>query len=106
MEQKNRTTVRQLVGYLRYDTEAERLLLNPYTRTMAHPAVTALPKRRLAKQHPSSNPAAVRRQIQALPDQLLTLATTKAGPAPKTARHPHPQADLSDEATTQRSRTC
>jgi hypothetical protein len=28
VEQKNWTTVRQLVGYLRYDTEAERLLLN------------------------------------------------------------------------------
>jgi hypothetical protein len=28
VEQKNWTTVRQLVGYLRYDTEAERILLN------------------------------------------------------------------------------
>ena len=143
VEQKNWTTVRQLVGYLRYDTEAERLLLNkiwslqslignhfypqqklvskvrdgakvvktydtaatPYARVIAHPAVKALPKRRLAKQHQSFNPAAVQRQIQALADQLLTLATAKAGPAAKPHVTSPRQADLSGEATKRRSRT-
>ena len=121
VEQKNWTTVRQLVGYLRYDTEAERLLLNtiwaaqslignhfypqqkviskvrngakitkkydpartPYARAIAHPKVKALPRRRLTAQHASFNPAAVQRQIQALCDQLLTLATAKSQPTTK-----------------------
>jgi transposase InsO family protein len=133
VEQKNWTAVRQLVGYLRYDTDAEVLLLNkiwqlqgllgnhfypqqkliskvrdgakvskkydtaktPYTRVAAHSDVGALPKRRLAKQHDSFNPAAVQRQIQALADELLTLASAKGQPSPKprltTPRH----ADLS-----------
>ena len=123
VEQKNWTTVRQLVGYLRYDTEAERLLLNkiwtqqslignhlypqqkliskvrdgakitkrydraqtPYARTSAHPDVKALPRRRLAAQHTSFNPAAVQRQIQALCGELLTLATAKNQPTTKPA---------------------
>lgn len=143
MEQKNWTTVRQLVGYLRYDTEAERLLLNdiwalqslignhfypqqklvskvgdgakvtkkydtaatPYARVAAHPSVKALRKRRLAKQHASFNPAAVQRNIQSLADQLLTLATAKVGPGAKARVATPRQADLSNEATTQRSRT-
>jgi hypothetical protein len=121
VEQKNWTMVRQLVGYLRYDTEAELLLLNkiwvlqslignhfypqqkliskirdgakiskkydpaqtPHARTSAHPDVKPLPKRRLAAQHASFNPAAVQRQIQALCDQLLTLATAKNHPTAK-----------------------
>ena len=123
VEQKNWTTVRQLVGYLRYDTDAELDLLNqiwvlqslignhfypqqkliskirdgakitkrhddaqtPYARATAHPDVTALPRRRLAAQHTSFNPAAVQRQIQALCDQLLTLATAKNQPSAKPA---------------------
>lgn len=143
VEQKNWTTVRQLVGYLRYDTDAERLLLNeiwaltslignhfypqqkliskvrdgakvtkrydtaatPYARVIAHPDVKALPKRRLAKQHSSFNPAAVQRHIQAHADGLLTLATAKAGPAPKPRLTTPQQADLPDEATKHRSRT-
>ena len=123
VEQKNWTTVRQLVGYLRYDTDAELDLLNqiwvlqslignhfypqqkliskirdgakitkrhddaqtPYARATAHPDVTALPRRRLAAQHTSFNPAAVQRQIQARCDQLLTLATAKNHPSAKPA---------------------
>jgi hypothetical protein len=130
VEQKNWTTVRQLVGYLRYDTTAELLLLNkiwerqalignhfypqqkllskvrdgakvsktydtaatPYARAMAHPGVTAMPKRHLAKTHGSFNPAAVQRQIQALCDELLTLATAKSQPG----RKPQITADQAD----------
>src|SRR5450755_4291578 len=121
VEQKNWTMVRQLVGYLRYDTPGELELLNkiwvlqsrignhfypqqkliskirdgakiskkydpaqtPHARTSAHPDVKPLPKRRLAAQHASFNPAAVQRQIQALCDQLLTLATAKNHPTAK-----------------------
>jgi len=123
VEQKNWTAVRQLVGYLRYDTDAELDLLNriwvlqslignhfypqqkliskvrdgakitkrydrartPYARAVAHPAVTALRRRRLAAQHASFNPAAVQRQIQALSADLLALATAKDQPATKPA---------------------
>ncbi|MGH3966936.1 MAG: integrase catalytic domain-containing protein [Mycobacterium sp.] len=142
VEQKNWTAVRQLVGYLRYDTGAELLLLNkiwqqqalianhfypqqkliskvrhgakvakrydtaatPYARVIAHPDVTAMPKRRLTKQHASFNPAAVQRRIQALCDQLLTLATAKNQPAIK-PRVDAAHADISGEATNQLSRT-
>jgi hypothetical protein len=121
VEQKNWTAVRQLVGYLRYDTEAELLLLNkiwvlqslignhfypqqkliskvrhgakvtkrydpaqtPHARTAAHRDVKTLPKRRLAAKHASFNPAAIQRQIQALCEELLTLATAKGHPATK-----------------------
>lgn len=143
VEQKNWTTVRQLVGYLRYDTAAEMVLLNkiwalqslignhfypqqkliskvrdgakitkkydtattPYARALAHPEVAALAKRRLTKQHTCFNPAAVQRQIQALCDELLTLATAKGQPATKPAVGSPTQADISDEATKRRSRT-
>ena len=114
--------MRQLVGYLRYDTEAELLLLNriwklqgltgnhfypqqlvakvrdgakvtnkddtattAFARVMDHSDVRALPKRRLRSQHASFNPAAVQRQIQALADELLTLATAKGQPSRKPA---------------------
>jgi len=133
VEQKNWTAVRQLVGYLRYDTAAELLLLNkiwqlqslignhfypqqkliakvrdgakitkrydtattPYARAVAHREVKPLPKRRLTAQHRSFNPAAVQRQIQALADELLTLATAKGQPAHKPPVTPACQADLS-----------
>jgi len=133
VEQKNWTMVRQLVGYLRYDTPAELELLNkiwvlqslignhfypqqkliskirdgakiskkydraqtPYARAVAHPAVKALPRRRLRARHASFNPAAVQRQIQALCDELLTLATAKAQPTAKPAVTTPVQADLS-----------
>src|SRR4051812_20034535 len=123
VEQKNWNTVRQLVGYLRYDTDAELELLNqiwvlqslignhfypqqkliskvrdgakitkkydrartPYVRAGAHLAVTALRRRRLTAQHASFNPAAVQRQIQALCDELLPLATTKPAVTTPTA---------------------
>ncbi|HYJ13384.1 MAG TPA: hypothetical protein VEW66_07325, partial [Thermomicrobiales bacterium] len=55
----------------------------PYTRVMRHADVKTLPKRRLTKQHQSFNPTAVQRQIQALADELLTLATAKGQPTPK-----------------------
>ena len=143
VEQKNWTAVRQLVGYLRYDTPGELLLLNkiwalqtlignhfyaqqkliskvrdgakiskkydiaatPYTRVMAHPEVTTLPKRRLSKQHDSFNPAAVQRQIQALADELLTLATAKGQPTPKPPVTGSYSRTFSGEATKRRSRT-
>ena len=135
--------MRQLVGYLRYDTEAELLLLNkiwalqglignhfypqqkltskvrdgakitkkydtattPYGRTIAHPDVKALAKRRLRARHASFNPAAVQRQIQALADELLTLATAKGQPTSKPAVTPAGTRTFSNEATKQRSRT-
>ena len=143
VEQKNWTAVRQLVGYLRYDTEAELLPLNkiwalqglignhfypqqkltfkvrdgakitkkydaattPYGRTIAHTDVKALPKRRLRAQHASFNPAAVQRQIQALADELLTLATAKGQPTSKPAVTAAGTRTFSGEATKQRSRT-
>lgn len=143
VEQKNWTAVRQLVGYLRYDTAGELLLLNklwvlqslignhfypqqkliskvrdgakiskkydtaatPYTRVMAHPDVTTLPQRRLSKQHDSFNPAAVQRQIQALADELLTLATAKGQPTPKPPVTGTDSRTFSGEATKRRSRT-
>ncbi len=137
VEQKNWTHVRQLVGYLRYDTRAELLLLNkimalqslignhyypqqklltkvrdgakitktydtattPYPRITAHPDVLALPKRRLATIHTSFNPAAVQRQIQALCDELLTLATAKGQPTPKPRVSTPTTRTFPDEAT-------
>jgi hypothetical protein len=133
VEQKNWTTVRQLVGYLRHDTEAELLLLNkiwerqalignhfypqqklvskvregatvtkkydractPYARALAHPDIKALPRRRLTSTHRSFNPAAVQCQIQALCDDLLTLATAKNQPTGKPQLTPPTHADLS-----------
>lgn len=62
----------------KYDTAK-----TPYARVSAHLEVKALPKRRLATQHTSFNPAAVQRQIQAFCDELLTLATAKGQPARK-----------------------
>ena len=143
VEQKNWTTVRQLVGYMRYDTTGELLLLNkiwalqslignhfypqqkliskvrdgakitkkydtattPYARTMAHPGVRTLPKQRLSKQHDSFNPAAVQRQIQALADELLTLATAKGHPDQKPVVTGTNSRTFPGEATKRRSRT-
>jgi hypothetical protein len=143
VEQKNWTAVRQLVGYLRYDTQGELLLLNkiwalqsmignhfypqqklvskvrdgakitkkydtaktPYARVSAHLEVKALPKRRLATQHTSFNPAAVQRQIQAFCDELLTLATAKGQPARKPPVSAPATRTFSGQATKQRSRT-
>src|SRR6476659_7711305 len=137
VEQKNWTAVRQLVGYLRYDTAGELLLLNriwalqslignhfypqqklvskvrdgakiskkydkaatPYARVMAHADVKTLPKRRLTKQHDSFNPAAVQRKIQALADELLTLATAKGQPNRKPPVSGTGSRTFSDEAT-------
>jgi Integrase core domain len=119
VEQKNWAIVRTVVGYHRYDTEAELLLLNkiwvlqskltnyfypqqklvskvrvgakvtktydtaitPHRRADRHAAVSVEDKAILADTYRGLNPAAVQRQIQALTTQLLTLTTSKAGPA-------------------------
>jgi hypothetical protein len=121
VEQKNWSTVRTLVGYHRYDTPAEVVLLNkiwalqsqlsnyfypqqklvhkvrdgakitkkhdtattPHRRAQAHPNLPTTAKADLTRTYLAINPAALQRQIQALLNELLTLAITKAGPQPK-----------------------
>jgi hypothetical protein len=121
VEQKNWAVVRTVVGYHRYDTAAELLLLNeiwqlqskltnyfypqqkliskvrdgakvskkydtaatPFHRAINHPTMTADRIAALAIVHGRINPAAMQRRIQALTHQLLTLATSKAGPKTK-----------------------
>ena len=121
VEQKNWAIVRTVVGYHRYDTAAELLLLNriwelqskltnyfypqqklvskvrtgakvskkydiattPLCRAESHKKVSAQDKAILADAYTDINPAAVQRQIQALTTELLTITTSKAGPAPK-----------------------
>jgi len=83
----------------KYDTAATL-----YARAVAHPQVKALPKRRLSRQHGSFNPAAVQRQIQALAEELLTLATAKAQPSRKPRLTAPTTRTFSDEATKQDSR--
>ena len=138
VEQKNWTTVRALVGYHRYDTPAELLLLNkiwtvqslltnyfypqqklvykvrdgakitkkhdtattPHRRAQAHPNLPTTAKANLTRTYLDSNPAALQRQIQALMNELLTLAITKAGPQRKA---PPTQAPA-NQATNQLSR--
>lgn len=113
--------VRTVVGYHRYDIDAELLLLNkiwvlqsqltkyfgpqqkliskvrdgakvtkkydvaltPCRRAEAHESVAKKTRTRLAETYTGINPAAVQRQIQALTTELLTLTTSKAGPARK-----------------------
>ncbi len=138
VEQKNWAIVRTVVGYHRYDTTAELLLLNkiwalqsqlanyfcpqqklvskvrdgakvtkkydqattPHRRAERHETVTAEDKAILADTYASINPAAIQRQIQALTTELLTITTSKAGPA---KRRP-PTRAFPDEATNQASR--
>ncbi|MGH3562783.1 MAG: integrase catalytic domain-containing protein [Mycobacterium sp.] len=138
VEQKNWAVVRTVVGYHRYDTKAELLLLNkiwvlqslltnyfypqqklvskvragakvskkydrattPHRRAERHDAVCDEDKAILANTYTDINPAAVQRQIQALTTELLTITTSKAGPANKA---PATRAS-SDEATNQTSR--
>jgi hypothetical protein len=121
VEQKNWAVVRTVVGYHRYDTAAELLLLNeiwqlqskltnyfypqqkliskvrdgakvskkydtaatPFHRAIDHPTMTADRIAALAIVHGRINPATIQRRIQALTNQLLTLATSKAGPKTK-----------------------
>jgi len=121
VEQKNWTTVRALVGYHRYDTPAELVLLNkiwtlqsllsnyfypqqklvfkvrdgaritkkhdtaatPHRRAQAHPNLPTTAKADLTATYLDINPAALQRHIQALMNELLTLAITKAGPQRK-----------------------
>jgi hypothetical protein len=138
VEQKNWAIVRTVVGYHRYDTPAELLLLNkiwalqsqltnyfspqqklvskvrdgakvskkydtattPHRRAERHEAISDEDKAILADTYSGLNPAAIQRQIQALTAELLTITTSKAGPAKKA---PATRAS-SDEATNQTSR--
>jgi hypothetical protein len=121
VEQKNWAVVRTVVGYHRYDTATELLLLNeiwqlqskmtnyfypqqkliskvrngakvakkhdiaatPFHRAIDHPTMTVERIVALTRTYSLINPAATQRQIQALTAQLLTLTTSKAGPATK-----------------------
>jgi len=137
VEQKNWAIVRTVVGYHRYDTPAELLLVNkiwllqsqmtnyfcpqqkllskvrhgakvtktydtattPSRRAERHETVTAEDKAILADTHTGLNPAAIQRQIQALTAQLLTLTTSKAGPAAKPANPATAKRAFADEST-------
>lgn len=107
------------MGYHRYDTAAELLLLNeiwqlqskltncfypqqkliskigdgakvskntrprppPFHRAIDHPSMTVERIVVLTRTHSLINPAATQRRVQGLLAQLLTLTTSKAGPA-------------------------
>ena len=135
VEQKNWTMVRTLVGYHRYDTPAELVLLNkiwalqallsnffypqqklvfkardgakivkkhdtaatPQQRAQAHPNLPTTAKADLTRAYLDINPAALQRHIQALVNELLTLAITKAGPKRKAP----PKKAPANEATNQ-----
>jgi hypothetical protein len=117
VEQKNWAVVRTVVGYHRYDTAAELLLLNeiwqlqskltnyfypqqkliakvrhgakvskkhdtattPFHRAVNHPTMAVQRIVALTRTYSLINPAATQRQIQALTNELFTLATSKAG---------------------------
>jgi Integrase core domain len=121
VEQKNWAVVRTVVGYHRYDTAAELLLLNeiwqlqskltnyfypqqkliskvrdgakvskkhdtaatPFHRAIDHPTMAVERIVALTRTYSLINPAATQRQIHALTAQLLTMTTSKAGPATK-----------------------
>jgi hypothetical protein len=72
----------------KYDTAA-----TPFHRAIDHPTMTAERIATLAIAHGRINPAATQRRIHALTNQLLTLATSKAGPKTKarvaTRAHSH-----------------
>ncbi|BAH50900.1 putative transposase [Rhodococcus opacus B4] len=138
VEQKNWAIVRTVVGYHRYDTEAELVLrgkiwvlqsqlanyfcpqqklvskvrsgakvakkydtaTTPHRRAEHHEAVGKQDKEILADTYAQLNPAALQRRIQALTTELLTITTSKAGPA-----KPRPSTRaLSHESTNQTSR--
>src|SRR5215208_5894468 len=139
VEQKNWTVVRTVVGYHRYDTAAELLLLNeiwqlqsklthyfypqqkliskirkgakvtkkhddattPFHRAIDHPTMAVERIVAMTRTYSLINPAATQRQIQALTAQLLTLTTSKAGPA---ANAPINKRARSREATNPPSR--
>jgi len=138
VEQKNWAIVRIVVGYHRYDTAAELLLLNriwvlqskltnyfypqqkliskvrtgtkvskkydiattPHRRAERHDTVSAEHETILADTYTAINPAAIQRQIQALTTELLTITTSKAGPAKKAT----PTRASMNESTNQTSR--
>ncbi len=80
----------------KYDTAT-----TPFHRAMGHQSITDHRKAVLARTYASTNPAAVRRQIQALTTELLTLTTSKAGPKTKA---PVPTRAPSNESTNHTSR--
>jgi hypothetical protein len=104
VEQKNRTHVRQLVGYLRFDSPDELELLNriwaqrklatkqrhgakvtkrydlartPFTRALSHPGVTDLERERMNNAFGELHMAALNDQIQSLLVQLEHYSLTK-----------------------------
>ena len=137
VEQKNWSAVRTLVGYQRYDTPAELVLLNkiwtlqallsnffypqqklvykardgakivkkhdtattPHQRAQAHPNLPTTAKADLTRAYLDINPAALQRHIQALVNELLTLAITKAGPKRKAPPKKAPANDATSQLT-------
>lgn len=119
VEQKNYSVVRRAVGYQRYDTEAQLLLLNelyatlrlytnffqptmklqskvrvgskvtkrydraqtPHQRVLAAPQISSAKKALLQAKYETLNPAALKRKLMRLQDQLLkTTASAKRVP--------------------------
>jgi hypothetical protein len=80
----------------KHDTAA-----TPHRRAQAHPNLPTTAKAKLTRTYLDINPAALQRQIQALINELLTLAITKAGPLRKAAV---PTRAPLNEATNQTSR--
>ena len=62
----------------KHDTAA-----TPFHRAIDHPSMTVQRIVALTRAYSLINPAATQRQVQALTAQLLTLATSKAGPDAK-----------------------
>lgn len=115
VEQKNYSVVRQTVGYQRFDTAAELMVLKqlyatlrlytnffqptmklkskerfgsrvkksyyapqtPYQRVLACTDVTVADKKKLQRQYPSLNPAALKRQLDKYRKELFRLASKK-----------------------------
>ncbi len=127
VEQKNYSVVRQTVGYQRFDTAAELMVLQqlyatlrlytnffqptmklkskerfgsrvqkryhapqtPYQRVLACAEVTAADKKRLQRQYRQLNPAALKRELDKLRQELFRLASKRRPVKPK--RHANQQ---------------
>ena len=87
---------------MRHLTEAHPQVLIIALRIERHPAVDTTTKAALADNYSNLNPAAIQRQIQALTTKLLTITTSKAGPAKK-ATPTHVSTDDSTDHTTRAS---
>ncbi len=96
MEQKNWAVVRTVVGFHRYDTEAELkvrdgpkitkrydLPTTPHHRAERHTAVSTENKTIMNDTLVELNPAAIQRRIQALTAELLTLTRSEHAPTRK-----------------------